>query len=84
MDIVVSSLKKLADRGVQNIRLIMVGRETNHAVLDGILAFAIDNGLKSSVIYLGNKSDVKELSKIIGIGSSGKTDRAQKHDNYLY
>ena len=26
----------------------------------------------------------KELSKIIGIGSSGKTDIARKHDNYLY
>jgi glycosyltransferase involved in cell wall biosynthesis len=65
LDIVVSSLKKLADRGFQNIRLIMVGRETNHAVLDNILAYAFDNGLKSSVIYLGNKSDVTELSKII-------------------
>jgi predicted DNA-binding antitoxin AbrB/MazE fold protein len=26
----------------------------------------------------------KELTKIIGIGSSGKTDIARKHDNYLY
>ncbi len=26
----------------------------------------------------------KELSKITGIGSSGKTDIARKHDNYLY
>ena len=26
----------------------------------------------------------KELSTIIGIGSSGKTDIARKHDNYLY
>ena len=26
----------------------------------------------------------KELSKIIGIGSSGKTDIARKHDNYIY
>lgn len=26
----------------------------------------------------------KELSKIIGIGSSGKTDIARKHDSYLY
>jgi predicted DNA-binding antitoxin AbrB/MazE fold protein len=25
----------------------------------------------------------KELSKIIGIGSTGKTDVARKHDNYL-
>jgi len=26
----------------------------------------------------------KELSKIIGIGSSGKTDIARNHDKYLY
>lgn len=26
----------------------------------------------------------KEVSKIIGIGSSGKTDVARKHDSYLY
>jgi predicted DNA-binding antitoxin AbrB/MazE fold protein len=26
----------------------------------------------------------KELSKIVGIGSSGKTDIARKHDSYLY
>lgn len=26
----------------------------------------------------------KELSKITGIGSSGKTDIARKHDKYLY
>lgn len=26
----------------------------------------------------------KELSKIIGIGSSGNTDIARKHDRYLY
>lgn len=71
LDIVVSSLKKLADRGVPNIRLIMVGRETNHAVLDSILAYAIENNLKSSVIYLGNKSDVKELSKIIASADVG-------------
>jgi glycosyltransferase involved in cell wall biosynthesis len=71
LDIVVSSLKKLADRGFQNIRLIMVGRETNHAVLDNLFAFAIDKGLKNSVIYLGNKSDIKELSKIIASADVG-------------
>ena len=71
LDIVVSSLKKLADRGFQNIRLIMVGRETNHAVLDNLLAYAFNNGLKSSVIYLGNKIDVKELSKIIAMADVG-------------
>ena len=26
----------------------------------------------------------KELSKVIGIGSSGKTDTARNHDKYLY
>jgi glycosyltransferase involved in cell wall biosynthesis len=71
LDIVVSSLKKLADRGFHNIRLIMVGRETNPAVLDHLLAYAKDNGLKSSVIYLGNKSDVTELSKIIASADVG-------------
>jgi glycosyltransferase involved in cell wall biosynthesis len=71
LDIVVSSLKKLAERGFHNIRLIMVGRETNHAVLDSLLAYAKDNGLKSSVIYLGNKSDVRELSKIIASADVG-------------
>lgn len=71
LDIVVSSLKKLADRGFQNIRLIMVGRETNHAVLDSLLTYAEDNGLKNSVVYLGNKSDVKELSKIIASADVG-------------
>jgi glycosyltransferase involved in cell wall biosynthesis len=50
LDIVVSSLKKLADRGFQNIRLIMVGRETNHAVLDNLLAYAFNNGLKIILI----------------------------------
>lgn len=29
-------------------------------------------------------SQKKELSKIIGIGRSGKTDVARKHDRYLY
>ncbi|MFZ3060798.1 MAG: antitoxin family protein [Candidatus Methanoperedens sp.] len=29
-------------------------------------------------------SQKKELSKIIGIGRSGKTDVARKHDKYLY
>jgi glycosyltransferase involved in cell wall biosynthesis len=71
LDIVVSSLKKLADRGVRNIRLILVGRETNHAVLDNLLAYAINNGLKNSVIYLGNKSNIKELSKIIASADVG-------------
>lgn len=30
------------------------------------------------------KSQKKELSKIVGIGRSGKTDVARKHDRYLY
>ncbi len=30
------------------------------------------------------KSQKKELSKIVGIGKSGKTDVARKHDRYLY
>ncbi len=30
------------------------------------------------------KTQKKELSKIIGIGSSNKTDVARKHDKYLY
>ncbi len=30
------------------------------------------------------KSQRKELSKIVGIGRSGKTDVARKHDRYLY
>jgi predicted DNA-binding antitoxin AbrB/MazE fold protein len=30
------------------------------------------------------KSQIKELSKIVGIGRSGKTDVARKHDKYLY
>jgi predicted DNA-binding antitoxin AbrB/MazE fold protein len=29
-------------------------------------------------------SQKKELSKIIGIGRSGKTDVSRKHDRYLY
>ncbi len=29
-------------------------------------------------------SQKKELSKIIGIGRSGKTDISRKHDKYLY
>jgi len=29
-------------------------------------------------------SQKKELSKITGIGSSGKTDVARRHDRYLY
>jgi glycosyltransferase involved in cell wall biosynthesis len=71
LDIVVSSLRKLADRGINNIKLIMVGRETNHTVLNSILTYASDNGLKNSVTYLGNKSDVKELSKIIASANAG-------------
>jgi glycosyltransferase involved in cell wall biosynthesis len=71
LDIVVSSLKKLSDRGFRNIRLIMVGRETNPAVLKNILAYAADNGLKDAVVYMGNKSDVKELSKIIANADVG-------------
>ena len=30
------------------------------------------------------KSQKKALSKIIGVGSSGLTDVAKKHDQYLY
>jgi hypothetical protein len=30
------------------------------------------------------KTQKKELSKIIGIGSSNKTDVARKHDKHLY
>lgn len=30
------------------------------------------------------KSQTKELSKIVGIGRSGKIDVARKHDRYLY
>lgn len=30
------------------------------------------------------KSQKKELSKIIGIGRSDRTDVARKHDKYLY
>jgi hypothetical protein len=30
------------------------------------------------------KAQKKEMSKIIGIGSSGKTDIARKHNKYLY
>lgn len=29
-------------------------------------------------------SQKKELSKIVGIGRSGKTNVARKHDRYLY
>jgi predicted DNA-binding antitoxin AbrB/MazE fold protein len=29
-------------------------------------------------------SQKRELSKIVGIGKSGKTDVARKHDKYLY
>ena len=71
LDIVVSSMKKLADRGFRNIRLVMVGRGTNKTVLNSILAYARDNCLEGSVTYLGNKNDVKELSKIIASASAG-------------
>lgn len=30
------------------------------------------------------KSQKRELSKIVGIGRSGRTDVARKHDRYLY
>lgn len=71
LDIVISSLKRLADKGFRNIRLIIVGRGTNAHILNSLLSYARNNGLQDSVLYLGNKSNVVELSGIIASADVG-------------
>jgi glycosyltransferase involved in cell wall biosynthesis len=71
LDVVVSSMKKLADRGLRNIRLIIVGRGTNGRILNNLLSYARDLGLQDSVLYLGNKNNIIELSGIIASANVG-------------
>jgi glycosyltransferase involved in cell wall biosynthesis len=71
IDVVISALKKLADKGLRNVRLLIVGRGTNARILNNLLTYAHDIGLQDSVTYIGNKSDVKELSKIVAEANVG-------------
>lgn len=71
IDVIVSALKKLADRGLHNIRLLIVGRGTNAGILNSLLTYAREIGLQDAVTYVGNKSDVKELSSIVAQANVG-------------
>jgi glycosyltransferase involved in cell wall biosynthesis len=67
LDVVISSLKRLADRGLNQIRLLIVGRGT----IDSVLKYARQLGVQDAVAYLGNKSNIQELSKIIAEANVG-------------
>jgi glycosyltransferase involved in cell wall biosynthesis len=71
LDIIISALKKLADRGLHNIRLLIVGRGTNARILNSLLTYAHELGLQDAVTYVGNKSDVKELSRVVAEADAG-------------
>ena len=65
LDVVISSLKILADRRLNNIRLLIVGRGTNKHVLHDLQMYSRQLGIQNAVMYLGNKNRIQELSKII-------------------
>lgn len=71
LDVVISSLKRLADRGLNQIRLLMVGRGTSARALDSVLKYARQLGVQDVVVYVGNKSNIQELSKIIAEANVG-------------
>lgn len=71
IDVVLSSLKILADRNLKNIRLLIVGRGTNDHVLYNLQMYSRQLGIQNSLLYLGNKSNVDELSKIIAEADVG-------------
>jgi len=67
LDVVIKSLKVLADRGLNKIRLWIVGR----GAIDSVLKYARQFGVQDMVAYLGNKSNIQELSKIIAEADAG-------------
>jgi glycosyltransferase involved in cell wall biosynthesis len=71
IDIVLSALKILADKNLKNVRLIIVGRGTNEHILYNLQKYSQKLGIQNSLIYLGNKSNVNELSKIIAEADVG-------------
>jgi glycosyltransferase involved in cell wall biosynthesis len=71
LDIVLSAIGILVGRNIRNIRLLIVGRGTNERILYNLRAYAQQLGIQQSFIYLGNKSNVAELSKIIAEADAG-------------
>jgi glycosyltransferase involved in cell wall biosynthesis len=71
LDVVLSALKILADKNLKNIRLLIVGRGTNERILYNLQEYSRQLGIPNSLVYLGNKSNVDELSKIIAKADVG-------------
>jgi glycosyltransferase involved in cell wall biosynthesis len=71
LDVVISALKILADKGLTSIRLEIVGRGTNESILATLHQYALSLGIPDAVMYLGNISNQKELSKIIAEANVG-------------
>ncbi|MGZ3871073.1 MAG: glycosyltransferase [Bacteriovorax sp.] len=71
IDVVLSALKILADKNLKNIRLLIVGRGTNEHILYNLQKYSQQLGIQNSLVYLGNKSNVDELSKIIAEADVG-------------
>jgi len=71
LDVVLSALKILADKNLKNIRLLIVGRGTNEHILYNLKKYSQQLGIQNSLMYLGNKSNVNELSKIIAEADVG-------------
>jgi glycosyltransferase involved in cell wall biosynthesis len=71
IDVVLSALKILSDKNLKNIRLTIVGRGTNEHILYNLQKYSRQLGIQNSFVYLGNKSNVDELSKIIAESDVG-------------
>lgn len=67
LDVVVKAVKKLVDKGLNNIRLLIAG----DGEISKILSLARKLGISSRIKYLGSVNDKKELAKLIATSDVG-------------
>jgi glycosyltransferase involved in cell wall biosynthesis len=67
LEVVIEALRTLVDRGLSEIRLLIVGR----GAIESVLRCAYQLGVRDEVAYLGNMSNSRELAKIIAEADVG-------------
>jgi len=67
LDVVVKAVKKLGDKGLNDIRLLIAGE----GEISKILSLARELGISSHIKYLGSINDKEELAKLIATSDTG-------------
>ena len=67
LDVVVKAVKKLVDKGLNNVRILIAG----DGEISKILSLARKLGISSHIKYLGSINDKEELAKLIATSDAG-------------